>query len=110
MLRNTSLFLVAIALCLNSLAQTTTDTAKAVASTSAASSPTPASASSPAPVTAPPAVSITGSADIYYRYDFNRPVSAPFNSYTSFTQTHNQPQLGMATIKVEHKTAKVDLV
>ena len=91
MLRNTSFFLVAIAMCLSSLAQTPADTAKTPAST-------------------PPAVSITGSADIYYRYDFSRPTTAPFNSYTSFTQTHDQPQLGMATVKVEHKTAKVDMV
>lgn len=59
---------------------------------------------------APPALSITGSADMYYRYDFNRPRNAPYNSYTSFTQTHDQAQLGMATVKLEHKTAKVDMV
>jgi len=91
MLRNTSFFLVATAICGSGLAQAPADTAKTAA-------------------TAPPALSITGSADIYYRYDFNRPTFAPYNSYTSFTQTHDQVQLGMATVKLEHKTAKVDMV
>lgn len=52
-------------------------------------------------------LSITGSADAYYRYDFGKTKS---NNLTSFTNSHNSFELGMATIKVEHKTAKVDMV
>src|SRR5580698_8293190 len=55
----------------------------------------------------PPALSITGSADLYYRYDFGQHAS---NDFTSFTQSHNTFELGMATVKVEHKTDKVDMV
>jgi len=73
-------------------ATTTTDTAKAA---------TPAPAPAPAP-----ALSITGSADFYYRYNFDKQV----NSYTSFTSTHNNFKLGMASVKLEHKTAKMDMV
>src|SRR5690348_12572789 len=58
----------------------------------------------PAPPT--PAVIITGSADVYYRYNFNRQV----NNLTSFTNSHDQFTLGMATVKLEHKTSRVDMV
>lgn len=54
-----------------------------------------------------PALTITGSADVYYRYDFEK-MSA--NSLTSFTGTHDQIALGMASVKFEHKTSKVDMV
>jgi len=57
--------------------------------------------------TSAPALSITGSADLYYKYDFGESSS---NNYTSFTSSHNRFQLGMASIKFEHKTAKVDAV
>jgi hypothetical protein len=53
------------------------------------------------------ALSITGAADVYYKYDFGETKA---NNYTSFTNSHNQFQLGMATVKLEHKTSKVDLV
>lgn len=52
-------------------------------------------------------LSITGSADVYYKYDFGESSS---NTYTSFTGSHNRFQLGMASVKLEHKTAKVDVV
>lgn len=52
-------------------------------------------------------LSITGSADVYYKYDFGE---SSFNNYTSFTGSHNRFQLGMASVKLEHKTAKVDVV
>src|SRR5262245_20594695 len=52
-------------------------------------------------------ITITGAVDAYYRYDFAR---TPDNALTSFTQTHNQFRLGMANLKVEHKTARVDMV
>ncbi|HEY4288610.1 MAG TPA: outer membrane beta-barrel protein [Puia sp.] len=91
MLRNVTFSLIAAVLSLSSRAQTAADTTRAAAP-------------------APPALSITGSADIYYRYDFHRPTGAPYNAYTSFTQTHDQVQLGMATLKLEHKTSKLDMV
>ncbi len=77
----------------------TTDTAKAATSTAAAAAP--AQAAAPAP-----ALSITGSADMYYRYDF----ANTNTNLTSFTNSHDQIKLGMATVKLEHKTAKVDMV
>lgn len=58
----------------------------------------------PAPPT--PAVIITGSADVYYRYNFSRQI----NNLTSFTNSHDQFTLGMASVKLEHKTSKVDMV
>lgn len=75
-------------------AQTPTDTTKAA--TAPAAAPAPA-----------PALTITGSADLYYRYDFAKQAS---NDYTSFTHSTNSFELGMATVKLEHKTDKLDMV
>lgn len=52
-------------------------------------------------------LSVTGSADVYYKYDFAESSS---NTYTSFTGSHNRFQFGMASVKLEHKTSKVDVV
>ena len=38
---------------------------------------------------------ISGSADVYYRYDFNNPKVAPYNNLTSFTNSQNSLQLGI---------------
>ncbi|HZG25295.1 MAG TPA: outer membrane beta-barrel protein [Chitinophagaceae bacterium] len=54
-----------------------------------------------------PALTISGSADMYYRYDFSKTRA---NNLTSFTNSHNRFELGMATVKLEHKTAKFDVV
>ena len=54
-----------------------------------------------------PAVIITGSADVYYKYDFAKTRA---NTYTSFTGTHNSFALGMASVKLEHKGNKVGAV
>lgn len=54
-----------------------------------------------------PALTITGSMDAYYKYDFAKTAG---NTYTSFTQTHNSFSLGMASIKLEHKGDKVGAV
>ena len=54
----------------------------------------------------PHPLSITGSADFYYRYDFAR----KNNDLTSFTNSHDQINLGMASVKFEYKTAKIDMV
>ena len=61
---------------------------------------------------------ISGSADVYYRYNFNNPTITDkedpdytsFNNYTSFTNTHNTFALGMASLKVEHTIGKVGMV
>ena len=54
-----------------------------------------------------PALSITGGADVYYRYDFG---TTRFNNLTSFTNSHNSFELGMATVKLEYKTDKIGVV
>jgi Putative beta-barrel porin-2, OmpL-like. bbp2 len=54
-----------------------------------------------------PALSITGGADAYWRYDFGK---TRMNNLTSFTNSHNAFELGMATVKLEHKTEKVGVV
>jgi hypothetical protein len=54
-----------------------------------------------------PSLLITGSADVYYRYDFGKTKA---NNLTSFTNSHNNFALGMASVKLEHKTDKVGAV
>jgi len=54
-----------------------------------------------------PFLSITGSADVYYRYDFAKTKA---NNFTAFTNSHNAFQLGMASVKLEHKSEKVGFV
>src|SRR6476469_4884834 len=54
-----------------------------------------------------PAIAVNGSADLYYKYDFGK---SRTNNLTSFTNSHNRFELGMASVKLEHKTSKVDLV
>lgn len=54
-----------------------------------------------------PVLTITGSMDAYYKYDFAKTTA---NSFTSFTQTHNSFSLGMASLKLEHKSGKVGAV
>jgi hypothetical protein len=53
---------------------------------------------------------ISGSADVYYRYGFNNYKESPYNSYTSFTTSHNSFELGMASIKLEHSFGKAGIV
>lgn len=52
-------------------------------------------------------LTISGSADIYYRYDLGQQVS---NNKTSFTGVHDQFALGMASVKLEHSGQKVGFV
>lgn len=48
-----------------------------------------------------------GNADFYYRFDFaNAGDSNVTNNYTSFTNSHDSFELGMATIKANHKMGK----
>lgn len=52
-----------------------------------------------------PATTFSGSLDLYYRYNF---ANAPSfnNNYTSFTNSQNSFELGMATIRADHSWAK----
>jgi hypothetical protein len=51
---------------------------------------------------------ITGSVDGYYRYNFhNAKDSGVTNNYTSFTNSQNSFELGMASLKVDHSIGKV---
>lgn len=54
-----------------------------------------------------PFLTITGAADGYYRYDLARKAA---NNLTSFTYSHNQPEFGMAEVKLEHQTSRIDIV
>ena len=65
----------------------------------------PTEAAEPAEKT--PAFTFTGSADVYYRYDFGK---TRFNNFTSFTNSHNSFELGMASVKLEYKNSKVGMV
>lgn len=52
---------------------------------------------------------ITGSIDAYYRYNFaNSKTTA--NNFTSFTNSQNSFELGMASVKLEHSIGKVGMV
>ena len=59
----------------------------------------PAAPTSPAPT-------FTGSVDVYYRYNFNDPKSGSTNNYTSFTNSQNSFELGMASIRADHSFGK----
>jgi Putative beta-barrel porin-2, OmpL-like. bbp2 len=66
-------------------------------------------AAAPAPkvdsVPPSPSTTFSGSLDLYYRYNFaNSPSS--FNNLTSFTNSQNSFELGMATIRADHSWAK----
>jgi hypothetical protein len=52
----------------------------------------------------------SGSADVYYRYDLNRPKSEPFNNFTSFTHSQNSFELGMISLKAEQQLGKAGVV
>src|SRR5450432_3486774 len=52
-----------------------------------------------------PATVFSGSLDLYYRYNFANSPST-FNNYTSFTNSQNSFELGMATIRADHSWAK----
>lgn len=54
-----------------------------------------------------PPVTITGSVDDSYRYDFHNPKTSPYNSLTSFTHSSNSFELGMASIRADRSFGKV---
>ena len=51
-------------------------------------------------------LTISGSADVYYKYDFGK---SKANNLTSFTASHNSFELGMASVKLDYKTSKVEM-
>jgi hypothetical protein len=57
-----------------------------------------------------PPLKLSGSADVYYRYDLLNPQEAPYNNRTSFTNSHNSFELGMVSLKAEHSFHKVGIV
>lgn len=52
-------------------------------------------------------LTVSGMADVYYRYDFGKTKA---NNLTSFTNSHNSFELGMASVKLNYKASKVELV
>lgn len=55
-----------------------------------------------------PKPTITGSVDVFYRFNFLNAKDVPsINNYTSFTNSHNSFELGMASAKIEHSFGKV---
>ena len=52
-------------------------------------------------------LTISGSADVYYKYDFGK---TRMNNFTSFTNSHNRIEPGMASVKFDHKTSRVNVV
>lgn len=71
---------------------------------------TPDSTKNSVAAASPPAFKLSGSVDAYYRYNFQEPKSFPYNSPTSFTQSQNSFELGMASLKAEHSIGKVGIV
>jgi hypothetical protein len=56
-------------------------------------------------------LSVTGSLDAYYRYNFNNAKDqGALNNFTSFTNSQNSFELGMASVKLEHSVGKVGAV
>lgn len=68
---------------------------------------TVAAPEAPTPPKKEPFLTISGSADAYYKIDF---ANTKANGFTSFTQTNNTFALGMASVKFEHKGSKVSAV
>jgi hypothetical protein len=83
-MKKTSLFILSALACLIGFSQTTDSTKKNS-----------------------PVLTITGSVDGYYRYNFNEPKTTPYNSLTSFTHSQNSFELGMASIRADHSFGKV---
>ena len=50
--------------------------------------------------------------DVYYRYNLANPKKEfnTVNNYTSFTNSHNSFELGMASVKLQHSIGKVGMV
>lgn len=55
---------------------------------------------------ASPKPTVSGSVDVYYRFNFANPKSGATNNVTSFTNSQNSFELGMATVKIDHSFGK----
>ncbi len=65
-------------------------------------------AQSPDTTNKPPVTTFSGSVDVYYRYNFSDIASFHnSNNYTSFTNSQNSFELGMASIRADHSFGKV---
>lgn len=56
---------------------------------------------------------ISGSVDVYYRYNFANAKNASggvLNNFTSFTNSQNSFELGMASVRLDHSVGKVSVV
>lgn len=55
---------------------------------------------------------VSGYVDAYYRFNFSNPKKdvGVLNNYTSFTNSQNSFELGMASVKLEHTKGKVGVV
>jgi hypothetical protein len=53
-----------------------------------------------------PATTFSGSLDMYYRYNFANAPNGITNNNTSFTNSQNSFEIGMATIRADHSWAK----
>jgi hypothetical protein len=55
---------------------------------------------------------VSGYVDAYYRFNFSNPKKEQeiYNNLTSFTNSHNSFELGMASVKLEHSIGKVGMV
>jgi len=53
-----------------------------------------------------PSPTITGSVDTYFRYNFENPMDGKTNNFTSFTNSQNSFQLGMASIRADQTFGK----
>ncbi|HVG14711.1 MAG TPA: outer membrane beta-barrel protein, partial [Chitinophagaceae bacterium] len=60
----------------------------------------------------PKTFAVSGYVDAYYRFNFSNPKkeSETFNNNTSFTNSQNSFELGMASVKLEHSMGKVGVV
>ncbi len=58
---------------------------------------------------APPKPTVSGSVDVYYRFNFANPKSGATNNGTSFTNSQNSFELGMATVKLDHSFGKASV-
>jgi hypothetical protein len=52
---------------------------------------------------------ISGSVDVYYRFNFANPQSGATNNLTSFTNSQNSFELGMASIRADHSFGKASV-
>lgn len=83
-----------------------TSQAQDLASVPTTSETTASTSEEPKPEEKKSNFSISGFADVYFRYNFNKQA----NNYTSFTNSTNSFELGMASVKMEHSIGKVSMV